>query len=848
MDRSSAGISGRYARSGNAYNRPDDHATSSRRGRYRHATVRQWHSLPRSTTGRNEFYHSSAACSSQYLLRRSVNPAQVFNALIKQEIMDGLVSKSDRFGHRYDGRHHGQYASSIKKYTSASKRPLNRAEQSQLLRLLQNFTATRSWNWRSLTTTLHSFTSAGVFTPHKPMDERVQITQAALLSTLLDAIIFKCNQKPEAWDIDARGIANLLWASAKLVDNGQERTPKLKEAVASLLPHVNAQKAHFKPQEIANLLWAMAKLADKVQERMPELKEAVAALLPHVNAQKDQFIPQHIANLLWAMAKLMDNGQEQTPGLNGAVAALLPHVNSQKANFKPQGIANLLWAMAKLVDNGQEQTPGLKEALAALLPHVNAQKDQFIPQHIANLLWAMAKLVDNGQERTPEFKEAVGALLPHVKGQKDQFIPQHNANLLWAMAKLVVNGQERTPGLNEAVASLLPHVEVQKDQFIPQQIAILMWAMAKLVDNGQERTPGLSEAVAALLPHVSTQKANFKPQEIANLLWAMAKLVDNGQEQTPVSIEAVAALLPHVNAQRAEFKPQEIANLLWAMAKLVDNGQEKSAELKEAVAVLLPYVNAQKANFKSQGIANLLWAMAKLGELVELSLVTSTFESLVYRISDNAQFSQQAILMSLWAVMVCCARLSLVSNANKNSLLEKHIDDLFTRLKNTSPASEEDQSIIAMAASWLGRACPVVPHYQTTISKPQTDFCAQLQSCIPSLQIEEEKSLNSLPPVDLLLPDHNMVIEIQGPSHYVSGDFNTRTGSTLLKIALLQKSGFEVIEIPINLLRSRDSMKLYIDQIKTRINIPPQGHGSVSLKSESADEQYGTAYKNISAK
>ncbi|WP_163370450.1 RAP domain-containing protein, partial [Endozoicomonas acroporae] len=200
------------------------------------------------------------------------------------------------------------------------------------------------------------------------------------------------------------------------------------------------------------------------------------------------------------------------------------------------------------------------------------------------------------------------------------------------------------------------------------------------------------------------------------------------------------------------------------------------------------------------------------------------------------------ILMSLWGVMVLCARLFLDSNANKNNVLEKHMYGLFTRLENTFPDNEEDQSIIAMAASWLGRACPVAPHYQTTISKPQADFCAQLQSSIPSLQIEEEKSLNALPPVDLLLPEHNMVIEIQGPSHYVSGDFNTRTGATLLKIALLQKSGFEVIEIPVNLLRSRDSMKLYIDQIKTRVDIPPQGHGSVSLKSRSADEKYGTAY------
>ncbi|MBO9494357.1 DUF1601 domain-containing protein [Thalassotalea sp. G20_0] len=797
MDRSSAGISGQYARSGNNYNQSNGQATSSRRGRYRYATVRQWDSPSRTAPGCNEFHHSSFTRSSQHLQYRSVNPAQDFNALIKQEIMDGLVSKSYRFGHRYDGRDHGVYASSIKKYTSASKRPLNRAEQSQLMRLLQNFTATRSWNWRSLTTTLHSLTSAGVFTAHNPIDKRVKHTQVALLSTLLDAIIFKCNQKPEA--------------------------------------------TYVRAQEIANLLWAMAKLVDSGQERIPGLNEAVAALLPHMNTQKDQFIPQHIANLLWAMAKLVDNGQEQTPELNEAVARLLANVNAQKGNFKPQEITNLLWAMAKLVDNGQEQTPILSRAEAVLLPHVSAQKANFIPQGIANLLWAMAKLVDNGPERTPEFNEAVASLLPHVNAQKAHFKPQEIANLLWAIAKLVDNGQERTPELNEAVAALLPHVSAQKDQFIPQHIANLLWAMAKLVDNGQERTPELNEAVAALLPHVSAQKDQFIPQHIANLLWAMGKLVDTGQERTTEFNEAVVGLLPHVNAQKANFKPQEIVNLLWAMAKLVDSGQEQTPELNEAVAALLHHVNAQKDQFNSQGIANLLWAMAKMGELIELNVVTSTFESLVYRISNNPQLSQPDISMSLWGVMVYCARLSLASNTNNINVLEKHMNDLFTRLENTFPDNEDDQSILAQAAVWLGRTCTVVPHYPTNISKTQVDFRDLLQSCIPSLRIEEEKSLNSLPPVDLLLPDHKLVIEVQGPFHYVGGDFKTRSGTTLLKIALLQKSGFEVIEIPVNRFLNQDLMKPYIDQIKTRTGFPPQGHGSVSLKRRWPDAAYVTA-------
>ena len=263
MNRGTAGTSSKYTRSGNDYNQSDhDNAASSRSAPYRHSTVRHSDNPPRTTPWRNESHDASGAYSSEHLTHRSVNPAQSFDDLINQEKFDELVGKSHHFGRHYDGRNHGHYADSIKRYTSVSRRLLNRYEQSQLIPLLlQNFQPTQSWNWRSLTTTLHSFTSAGVFIPYKSTGESIKPTQAALLSTLLNAITFKCNQT-EAEDIDARCLANLLWAMAKLVDNGQEPTPEFKRVVSALLPHVNAQKDQFIPQHVAILLWAMAKLVD----------------------------------------------------------------------------------------------------------------------------------------------------------------------------------------------------------------------------------------------------------------------------------------------------------------------------------------------------------------------------------------------------------------------------------------------------------------------------------------------------------------------------------------------------------------------------------------------------------
>ncbi|WP_206679456.1 hypothetical protein, partial [Endozoicomonas acroporae] len=400
MDRGTDGISWQDTTSGNDYKQPDDHPGFSRSGRYRHGTVRQGHALPY-IPRRNEFYSTSDVCSSQCPPGHSVKPVHELNTLKIREKMDWLVRLSARHGDYYDGKKHSQFATSIKRYTSALQRPLNHSEQRQLIPLLHDFKTTPGWAWRGLTTTLHSLTSAGVFTPHKCMDEGVKETQVSLLSTLLDTVIRKCNQKNTASDIDAQGISNLLWAMAKLVDNGLElaKTAKLKETVAALLPHVKTkaeskeEKDHFNTQGTANLLWALAKLVDNGLElaKTPKLKEAVVAMLPHVKTkaeskeEKDQFKPQEVSNLVWAVAKQVDNGLElaKTPIFKEAVVALLPHVKSKaeskekKNHFIPQHIANLLWAMAKLVDNGLEleKTPLLREVVAALLPLVKTKAE-----------------------------------------------------------------------------------------------------------------------------------------------------------------------------------------------------------------------------------------------------------------------------------------------------------------------------------------------------------------------------------------------------------------------------------------------------------------------------------------
>ena len=385
------------------------------------------------------------------------------------------------------------------------------------------------------------------------------------------------------------------------------------------------------------------------------------------------------------------------------------------------------------------------------------------------------------------------------------------------MGKLLDNGHKWTSRLNKTAVSLLSRVDELKDHFNSQHIANLLWAMAKLAQNGEKLIPQCKKSLAILLPRVSALKDQFNAQAIANILWAEAKLVDHGQSLTPELEEAVTALLPCVMALRNRFAPRHIANLLWAIAKLMDHGQQLTPGLKGAVAVLLPRVNELKDQYNGQDIANLLWATAYLGDLINTAATETLIESLPCQSDKYSQFSLDELLMSLWGLLACRARFYLERNiSDKNRMLEYQINSLFTHLAKKSIEDEQKITIMAMAAGWLGREYPFDPNYLATNSKAQSFFFAQLQSVLPALIIVQEKSLHALPPVDLFLPEHNIAIEIQGPSHYVGHDFQTRNGSTLLKIALLQKAGYDVLEIPVSHLHNPDSVKTYVEQVRQK--------------------------------
>ena len=506
---------------------------------------------------------SVASQSSTRTVGGSWKPVAVQNAgaadtiaSLMQEFKKGeLQEVAIKFKQRYNGIKHSVFCNRIKGVTVKRKSPLTLEEKKQLQPFVTHLTgvvSTSQFQSRSLSTCIHSLTSSQLLYLSVRIDDR---DLAEDIETLTKALLSKV---AKVRNFDSQGVANVLWALARLVDNGlnQEETT---DAVTALLPQV----------------------VHKAQETNPQ-----AGLSS-----------QGVANLIWGLAKLVNNGLNLKL-VNVAVMELLPLVEliaqemqetSPQAGLTSQEIANVLWGLAKLVGNGLNLEQ-VNNAVTALLPLVEqvaqsaSPETGFNPLEVSSLLWALAKLVDK-ELNQGDTNKAVMTLLPLVvqmaQGRPPQagFTYQGVANLLWALARLVDNGLNLKL-VNEAVTALLPQVirgASTQVKFTFQGIANLLWALTKLMEKGFDQEQ-VNEAVAALLPHVvrmaqeMKHQAGFKPRGIANLLWSIAFLGEY------INLETIESVLTSFSFDE-QYSVLSQIRMLWSFMVFMARGVSMSEQL-----------------------------------------------------------------------------------------------------------------------------------------------------------------------------------------------------------------------------------------------------------------------------
>jgi hypothetical protein len=355
-------------------------------------------------------------------------------------------------------------------------------------------------------------------------------------------------------------------------------------------------------------------------------------------------------------------------------------------------------------------------------------------------------------------------LLGLVRGfaEKRRFDPQHVANTIHGITKL--HGAGRLDAADGSVDDALAALETDTVQVAPtmnpQNVANTVYSFAAL-----GRMPG-DKTWAALESAVGRVAQEMNPQAVANVMGAYVKLEVMPDDKTWAALETAAGRVAR------EMNPQDVANVMLAYATLgrVPNGKTWAA-LETAAGRVARDMN-------SQDLATALWASATLFTLRDVE--------------------HPPCYAAMWD-LVCGLKESDFSDEGLGMLFHVHLMHHFSSSSGSVEVAYPAWLMVDAQDAWIRNMRDGI-----TVSRSHR----ALASVIGELGIRHELERvtgDGCFSMDIYLPEDDVAVEFDGPSHYYHSSASSssrdtskmlRTAKTQLRDWLLAKQCAKVVTVP----------------------------------------------------
>ncbi|GAX77203.1 hypothetical protein CEUSTIGMA_g4649.t1 [Chlamydomonas eustigma] len=475
-------------------------------------------------------------------------------------------------------------------------------------------------------------------------------------------------------EMEARGIANCLWAAATC---GCARTEMVTQFIHALATRAIYCLPEFKERELSTVVYSLAKLHEEclvpprssrghtVTAPMKHSRDfstpplaPTALLLPLLQEASQRlviFSAQDLSITAWSLAVL---GHHDMAFMD----RLLLVIQLRVQDMTSHDFTHILYAVGRFKHDGASMTSSVTTTVDCLLHSFAGLKARCHPlpvfnaQQLCNCAWALAVL---------EYYECAGfisALLSLASCCPQEFVPQGYSNFLHALAKLrqgsckslscssvqqcdryppcrslscsSVQQCDRYPTKLEAqlkttVLSLLQVAESKLPHFSSQNVANTLWALSVL-----ERKENI-DFITGLLRRSSALMSQFSAQDLSNTIWSLARLGHN-------DAKFIKSIIPQACHCLKDFTPQHLSNMSWSLAKL-------DFYDAEFLNLLLEQAHAKISHFKPQELSNLLWSLAELRHMPDDDLFSSIMQEGIAKVQS---FTAQNLTNTLWAAAV----------------------------------------------------------------------------------------------------------------------------------------------------------------------------------------------------
>ncbi|KAJ9534587.1 hypothetical protein QJQ45_022170, partial [Haematococcus lacustris] len=376
-------------------------------------------------------------------------------------------------------------------------------------------------------------------------------------------------------DLDQKlpmSLSQMLWAIAKALPlwGAHGRSPPPMQALLTATNRLVALEAGLGmasagARDWSQMMWACAKLARHVpslgaccHDIMDQGAWAVA-----LKCMGHNVMGQDLTNSLWACAVLEQKG----PGTQRLLSAASQTVRSSKRPaFIPQELSNLLYSFARLeaVDEAELLLPALTPDLLDALPYMSTQE-------LANTLYALGSL---GHANARPAHAAMQLLPSRLKPGE----PQHMGNSLWGLGRLMEAEQRRGNDWSQfqrsihpllrTVVSIVRQGGMDTPGCIPQNWNHLVWGLASLSAYDASVFDAALAAMAKFsLPRPGLSPLPFDPINAYNSLWACATTAHYSPTSSAHQVTLLEAAVQPGNLE--QLTAQHLSMLLYVTAVLL---------------------------------------------------------------------------------------------------------------------------------------------------------------------------------------------------------------------------------------------------------------------------------------
>ena len=394
-----------------------------------------------------------------------------------------------------------------------------------------------------------------------------------------------------------------------------------------------------------------------------------------------------------------------------------------------QGLANTIYGLGWL--EIPLHTSGFESWLTIFIKASEGKIQQFTPQELANTIYGLGKL--EVPLNFPGFKTWLETYFVTAEGKLEQFDAQNLLLILRAFVALKIEPSKAF------MNGWLNRAESQMDNLNAQDLSAILQTLGVL------KIEPTRTFMDAWFERADSQTRNFYPRELSYSLWAMAKL------HIVPNFFFMDAWLKRAISQLKYFNSQNLSSTIWALGILEIKPYKISNDMNPHIKYEFEKINnlyhkfidgwfkkveSQLKDFKEQDFANSLYSMAVMNIPVPNSMKNRALE--LMREARDYRHIHQFYLASKWFdwdYTFTPNQIQAIKSYN-HDLYSKFEEDVFNTLKRVFPKNQPlEQGVF----------------------------------------IEE-----ILSPVDIFVPQKKLVIQADGPYHYLLNDFLDGTSNFLL--------------------------------------------------------------------